>query len=101
MTQGASDDGRGARWATPDPAETPARREPVLVLGTTNAGKVRELLALVAPHGLTCRALSEMAGAVEVEFDDDVGLFGLPLDPRASGGRRPPPRGRRRSRGTS
>jgi non-canonical purine NTP pyrophosphatase (RdgB/HAM1 family) len=67
VTEGASDDGRIARWATPDPAGTPAGRDPVLVLGTTNAGKVRELLALVAPHGLTCRSLSEMAGAVEVD----------------------------------
>ncbi|HBB75265.1 MAG TPA: non-canonical purine NTP pyrophosphatase [Planctomycetaceae bacterium] len=67
VTEGASDDGRDARSAAHDPAETRPGRAPILVLGTTNAGKVRELLALVAPHGLTCRSLSEMAGAVEVD----------------------------------
>lgn len=39
----------------------------VLVLGTTNAGKVRELVDLLAPHGITCRSLREVVGAVEVE----------------------------------
>lgn len=38
-----------------------------LVLGTTNAGKVRELVALLAPHGIACRSIREVAGAVEVE----------------------------------
>jgi XTP/dITP diphosphohydrolase len=38
-----------------------------LVLGTTNAGKVRELVALLAPVGIRCRSLAEMTGAVEVE----------------------------------
>lgn len=38
-----------------------------LVLGTTNAGKVRELVALLAPHGIACRSLADMNGAVEVE----------------------------------
>lgn len=39
----------------------------VLVLGTTNEGKVRELAPLLAPHGITCRSLAEMPGAVAVE----------------------------------
>ncbi len=39
----------------------------VLVLGTTNAGKVRELVALLGPHGIACRSLREVEGAVEVE----------------------------------
>jgi XTP/dITP diphosphohydrolase len=39
----------------------------VLVLGTTNAGKVRELVELLAPHGIACRSLREMEKAVEVE----------------------------------
>lgn len=39
----------------------------VLVLGTTNAGKVRELAPLLGPHGITCRSLAEMTGAVTVE----------------------------------
>jgi XTP/dITP diphosphohydrolase len=38
-----------------------------LVLGTTNPGKVRELLDLLAPHGIGCRSLAEVTGAVEVE----------------------------------
>lgn len=67
VTDGASDDGGGGMRAIPEPAATPAGRNRVLVLGTTNAGKVRELLALIAPHGLTCRSLAEMAGAVEVD----------------------------------
>ena len=29
---------------------------------------------------------AHVAAAVEVEFDDDVGLFGLAFDPRAAGG---------------
>lgn len=40
---------------------------PALVLGTTNPGKVRELLELLAPHGIGCRSLAEVGGAVEVE----------------------------------
>lgn len=39
----------------------------VLVLGTTNAGKVREIVAIVASHGIACRSLAEMAGAVVVD----------------------------------
>ena len=50
-----------------------------LVLGTTNPGKVRELIELLAPHGIGCRSLSEVAGAVEVEetgatFADNAAL---------------------------
>lgn len=39
----------------------------MLVLGTTNEGKVRELLALLEPHGIGCRSLAGLATAVEVE----------------------------------
>lgn len=39
----------------------------VLLLGTTNAGKLRELTALLAPWGIACRSLADTAGAVEVE----------------------------------
>jgi XTP/dITP diphosphohydrolase len=45
---------------------------PVLVLGTTNAGKVRELVELLAPHGIACRSLREVAGAVDVEETGDT-----------------------------
>jgi len=38
-----------------------------LVLGTTNAGKVRELVALLAPFGIGCEPLSGLPAAVEVE----------------------------------
>jgi XTP/dITP diphosphohydrolase len=38
-----------------------------LVLGTTNQGKVRELIELLEPHGIGCRSLAGLAGAVEVE----------------------------------
>lgn len=40
---------------------------PALVLGTTNPGKVRELLDLLLPHRIGCRSLAEVSGAVEVE----------------------------------
>jgi XTP/dITP diphosphohydrolase len=40
---------------------------PVLVLGTTNAGKVRELLDLLTPFGIGCESLAELPGAVDVE----------------------------------
>jgi XTP/dITP diphosphohydrolase len=43
-----------------------------LVLGTTNVGKVRELAPLLAPHGIGCRSLAEMPGAVEVEETGDT-----------------------------
>jgi len=39
----------------------------MLVLGTTNEGKVRELLELLEPHGIGCRSLAGLSGAVEVE----------------------------------
>jgi XTP/dITP diphosphohydrolase len=45
----------------------------LLVLGTTNAGKVRELAPLLAAHGIACRSLAEMPGAVEV--DETGGSF--------------------------
>jgi XTP/dITP diphosphohydrolase len=41
--------------------------ETFLVLGTTNAGKVRELVDLLAPYAIACRSLREIAGAVDVE----------------------------------
>lgn len=50
-----------------------------LVLGTTNAGKVRELLALLEPFGVGCDSLAGLAGAVEVDetgstFDENAAL---------------------------
>jgi XTP/dITP diphosphohydrolase len=48
------------------PATTPPHAA-VLVLGTTNPGKVRELAPLLAPHGIACRSLAELPGAVEVD----------------------------------
>jgi XTP/dITP diphosphohydrolase len=58
---------------------TPSNAPAVLVLGTTNPGKVRELVDLLAPHGIDCRSLREVAGAVEVEetgatFADNAAL---------------------------
>jgi XTP/dITP diphosphohydrolase len=41
-------------------------RQP-LVLGTTNAGKVRELVALLSPFGIGCESLAGLPAAVEVE----------------------------------
>lgn len=38
-----------------------------LVLGTTNAGKLRELLELLEPFGIACRSLAGLAGVVDVE----------------------------------
>jgi len=38
-----------------------------LVLGTTNAGKVRELVALLEPFDVGCESLAGLPGAVEVE----------------------------------
>jgi len=40
---------------------------PTLVLGTTNPGKVRELVPLLEPHGIGCLSLADVAGSVEVE----------------------------------
>ena len=44
-----------------------AASSPLLVLGTTNAGKLRELVALLEPFAIPCRSLREMPGAVEGE----------------------------------
>lgn len=38
-----------------------------LILGTTNAGKLRELVELLAPHGIACRSLTGLTNAVTVE----------------------------------
>lgn len=43
-----------------------------LVLGTTNAGKVRELVALLAPFGIGCESLAGLPAAVEVEETGDT-----------------------------
>jgi XTP/dITP diphosphohydrolase len=40
---------------------------PTLVLGTTNAGKLRELAELLEPLGIPCRSLAGLAAAVEVD----------------------------------
>ncbi len=40
---------------------------PTLVLGTTNPGKVRELVPLLEPHGIGCLSLADVTGGVEVE----------------------------------
>ena len=40
---------------------------PMLVLGTTNEGKLRELVELLAPYGIPCRSLRDLPGAVDVE----------------------------------
>lgn len=39
----------------------------ILILGTTNAGKLRELIPLLAPHGITCQSLETQSRAVNVE----------------------------------
>jgi XTP/dITP diphosphohydrolase len=39
----------------------------MLVLGTTNEGKLRELVELLAPFGIPCRSLRDLPGAVDVE----------------------------------
>jgi len=44
----------------------------MLVLGTTNQGKVRELVDLLAPFGIPCRSLAGLAGAVDVEETGDT-----------------------------
>jgi len=41
-------------------------RQP-LILGTTNSGKVRELVALLEPHGIPVVSLRDCAGGVTVE----------------------------------
>lgn len=50
-----------------------------LILGTTNAGKLRELVELLEPHGIVCRSLAGLPGAVDVEetgatFADNAAL---------------------------
>jgi XTP/dITP diphosphohydrolase len=50
-----------------------------LVLGTTNAGKVRHLVALLAPFGIGCESLAGLPEAVDVEetgttFADNAAL---------------------------
>lgn len=43
-----------------------------LILGTTNAGKLRELVALLAPHGIACHSLAGLPAAVDVEETGDT-----------------------------
>jgi XTP/dITP diphosphohydrolase len=43
-----------------------------LVLGTTNEGKLRELVELLAPFGIPCRSLRGLAGAVDVDETGDT-----------------------------
>lgn len=50
-----------------------------LILGTTNAGKLRELVDLLEPHGIACGSLAGLPGAVDVEetgttFADNAAL---------------------------
>lgn len=40
---------------------------PSLVLGTTNSGKLRELVELLLPFGIACESLAGLAAAVEVD----------------------------------
>ena len=61
-----------------------------LILGTTNAGKLRELVELLAPHGIACQSLAGLAGAVTVEetgatFAENAALKAT-LQARALGG---------------
>jgi XTP/dITP diphosphohydrolase len=61
-----------------------------LILGTTNAGKLRELVELLAPHGITCRSLAGLTDAVAVEetgqtFADNAALKAT-LQAQALGG---------------
>ena len=45
----------------------------ILVLGTTNAGKLRELAELLQPLGIACHSLAGLPGAVDV--DETGGSF--------------------------
>ncbi len=45
----------------------PSSAGPILVLGTTNAGKKRELTPLLEPYGISCRSLADFSAAVEVD----------------------------------
>ena len=56
---------------TAAPAAFPFMIQP-LVLGTTNSGKVRELVALLAPFGIGCESLAGLPEAVEVEETGDT-----------------------------
>lgn len=40
---------------------------PVLVLGTTSSGKLRELRRIIEPLRIVCRALADVPGAVDVD----------------------------------
>lgn len=39
----------------------------MLILGTTNSGKLKELIPLLAPHGIACQSLEGQSNAVVVE----------------------------------
>ena len=43
-----------------------------LILGTTNVCKLRELVELLAPHGIACRSLTGLTDAVVVEETGDT-----------------------------
>jgi XTP/dITP diphosphohydrolase len=43
-----------------------------LILGTTNAGKLRELVELLVPHGIACRSLAGLTAAVAVAETGDT-----------------------------
>jgi XTP/dITP diphosphohydrolase len=45
----------------------PSSAGPILVLGTTNAGKKRELTPLLEPYGISCRSLADFPMALEVD----------------------------------
>jgi XTP/dITP diphosphohydrolase len=53
-----------------------------LILGTTNTGKVRELVALLEPHGIRVVSLRECPGSVSV--DETVTTFAANADLKAS-----------------
>jgi XTP/dITP diphosphohydrolase len=44
----------------------------MLVLGTTNHGKVRELVDLLSPFRIACRSLAEFPAAIDVEETGDT-----------------------------
>lgn len=50
--------------------DTPAPA--ALILGTTNEGKVRELVELLAPFGIPCRSLRGLAGGIDVQETGDT-----------------------------
>jgi len=57
---------RPASWYNEDVAGS-AQTAVEIVLGTTNAGKLRECRELLEPFGIACRSLAGLAGAVEVD----------------------------------